>query len=173
MLHKSTKILASVSLLIFIGSLAILGGFGYVIFKQKQQYIELYAQNTQLKDKGSSINTLIAELAATQEERAGLEDRILADEEVIDFLALIEAIGREQGVVLVTSSLNVQPVNATFETLVVRMEVEGAYTQVLRVLKLMENLPYQAIVNTVQLNVVDGSTWKGVYEVQLTKFKKI
>ncbi len=173
MLHKSTKIIATISFLILAGSLTIFGGFGFVIFTQKQNYIDLYRQNELLKNQESSINALLAELETTKGERESLESRILADEEVIDFLALIETLGREQQVKLTTSGLSVQPINATFETLVVRMEVEGGYDSVLRTLKLMEQLPYQTVVSNSQLNSGSGDVWKGVFEIQLTKFKKI
>lgn len=154
-------------------SILILGAFAYVIWNKKTAYIELYRTNHELKDQSSSINTLKRDLEETATEREALKKRIIADEAVIDFLALIEAIGSEQQVELTTNSLSVQPLTGPFETLVVRMEVKGDYEAIMHILTLMEQLPYQSVVTSVQMSAYEEGEWTATYEVQVTKYKKI
>jgi uncharacterized protein YjgD (DUF1641 family) len=176
MLHKSTKIIASIGTLFFLVSVTIGTIFFYIVEKQKAQFIERKIERAQMQANEESLASLFTRLENTADARASLMTRIVREEDVINLLALIESIGKEQNTKLTTNTLVVEPINNTFEMLVARISVEGSYDSVMQVLKVLEHLPYQSSVNNVQLVRNEGesiSSWTGIYEVRVTKFKKI
>ena len=176
MLHKSTKIIAIIGGLFFTASVITCLVFFSIVEKEKAEYIARSTERAQAKANEASLDSLIATLAKTEEARKSLRTRIIEEEEVIDLLAQIESLGKEQRTKLTTNSLTVQPINETFETLVIQLTVEGSYGSVMQVLKLLEQLPYQSSVNKVRVALMEGeggSLWQGAYEVRVTKFKKI
>ncbi len=175
MLHKSTKIIAAGGVSLFIVSVTAFVLFLRAVENHKVNFIEQTTARAELEAHRATLERLMRTLEDTKEERASLFSRVLKEEEVIDFLALIESLGREQGVTLATNALTVEPIDSEFETLVVRVSVGGSYSGVMQVLKILENLPYQASVADVQLTMSEGeggALWQSSYSVRVTKFKK-
>jgi hypothetical protein len=175
MVQKRTKIIAGIGAAFFIACAAAYALFFFVVSNHKEQFVAQSVERAEAKSRHETLSALMRTLDDTQEARKELFTRILKEEDVIDLLALIESIGNEQGVTLKTNSLTVEPIDATFEALVVDLNVEGTYASVIHVLKLMEHLPYQASVTKVQLlreQPENGPFWKSTYEVRVTKFKK-
>lgn len=176
MLHKNTKILVAISAIIFVVSVAACIAFFWIVSKQKAEYAGLLLERAQAQVHQEALQSLVRTLDDTKQERSSLLSRVLKDDEVINFLALIETLGKEQGVTLTTNSLNVLPGNGTFETLVVNIGVEGSYEEVSYIIRLLEQLPYQSTVNNVKMSrdsEGEASLWKGSFEVKVTKLKKI
>src|SRR5690606_5770932 len=99
--------------------------------------------------------------------------RILEEEEVINFLALVETLGKEQGVELTTSALTVQPLDNVFEYLVMNVQIKGGYESVTHLIALFENLPYQSTLGKLQIRREEGGVWIAQFELRVTKFKKV
>ncbi len=174
MLHRTTKIVAIISGFVFLVSASVTALFFVMVEKEKKVYEERTLALAQANSDQESLRTLMTTLEETKVERESLVSRVLKDEEVINFLALLESLGSEQGVVLTTNSLKVEPINETFETLLINLDVEGSRDSVLRMLRLFETLPYQVFIESVQLSRADGSgAWKGLFELRVTKLKKI
>jgi Tfp pilus assembly protein PilO len=174
MLHKSTKIIATTGTLFFLLSVGVFSVFLHVVTKQKAEFTEQTVENIRSEAHHDSLAALMETLEKTKDERESLTSRVLREEDVIDFLALIESLGDEQGVELTTASLTVESIDAVFETLVVNVGVEGSYTGVMQVLKIIEHLPYQTTISGFQIThgVEEGSLWESTYNVRVTKFKK-
>lgn len=175
MLHKSTKIVTGIAVILFVFSVAVGSVFFGMVTKQKNALAELTMTRAQAKAHQESLTALTRTLEETQEARDVLIAQILKEEDVIDLLALIESLGGEQGVTFTTNSLTVEPVSDSFEKLVVDMSVEGSYASVMHVLTLLENLPYQASVRRAHVSKSvdeDSVVWKGEFELSVTKFKK-
>ncbi len=176
MLHKSTKIIATIGALVFLGCLVVAAVFFTMVAKQKVLYTERNQELAQKKTDQEALRTLLHTLDETKSERESLLSRILKEEDVINFLSLLESVGSGQGAKITTNSLRVESINDTFETLIMSVEVEGSYASVTQTLKLFENLPYQTLINTMQLSRAEGSgglIWKGMFDLRVTKFKKI
>ncbi len=175
MLHRNTKIIAIIGILFFVVSVSSAGMFFYSVEKQKAQFIEQKIERAQMQANEESLVSLVTRLEETQDARTTLRTRILRDEEVIDLLAEIESIGTGQSTELVTNSLTVEPRTDTFETLVIRLSVDGSYEAIMHVLKILEQLPYQSSVNKIQImrSGAGLSSWTSVYEVRVTKYKKV
>jgi len=174
MLHKSTKIIAVTGILFFLICIGVFSVFLHVVTKQKTEFTEQTAENIRAEAHHESLASLMETLEKTKDERESLTSRVLREEDVIDFLALIESLGKEQGVILSTNSLTVEPIDAVFETLIVNVGVEGSYAGVMQVLKILEHLPYQTAISGFQVTHggEDDATWKSTYNVRVTKFKK-
>ncbi len=175
MLHRSTKIIAVIGVLFFMASISATGIFFYIVEKQKVQFVERKIERAQVHANEESLISLVTRLEETQDARVALLTRIIQEEDVIDLLAQIESTGKEQNTELVTNSLTVEPLSDTFEVLVIKLNVEGSYESVIHVLKILEHLPYQSSVTKVQImrGGAGLSSWTGVYEVRVTKFKKV
>lgn len=175
MIQKRTKIVASIGAAFLIASIGAYVFFFLSVSNHKKQFVAEGIARAEAKSRHESLSALMRTLEETQTDRQNLFTRILTEEDVIDLLALIESVGNEQGVELTTNSLTVAPINDTFETLVVDLDVKGSYASVVHVLKLMEQLPYQSSVTNVQVvreSEEGGPGWRSTYEVRVTKFKK-
>lgn len=175
MTQKSTKIIAVMSAIVFLVcmSMTVIGFI--VVTKQKEVYFGALKKKAESEAREISEKSLTVSLEKTKNERALLSSQILKDTNVIGLLSLIESLGKEQGVDLKTSSLNVEKIDQKFETLVVNLEVVGPYSSVTQILNLLEHIPYQATISSVQLERVEegaNGKWKGMFTLKVTKFKK-
>lgn len=175
MLHRSTKIIAIVGMGTLLVGLVVFTMFLRAVELHKESYVAQTKEQAELEARQVALSKLERTLEETEDERTSLLSRVLREEEVIDFLALVETLGDEQGVALSTDSLTVEPINALFEALVLGVTVRGSYEGVVQVLKILENLPYQATI--AQVRLVKGSddageVWQSTYSLRVTKYKK-
>lgn len=171
MLRNSTKIIATIGIAVLLVSVAVYGIFFLMVSKHKTDHIALSTERAEARAHKESLQKLMRVLDETSTERESLKGRFIEEDGVIDLLGLVETLGREQGVSLTTDSLTVQPGNSYFETLVIKISVEGQYAQVLGMLSLLEALPYQTVIYRTQVQRVETGDWRGVYEIGVTKFK--
>ena len=143
-----------------------------IVASQKDTHIRLAEERNERHAHQESLRQLTQILEETEAERESLLTRFVKDEDVIGLLSLIESLGREQGVILTTNSLNVVPINKTLESLVIAIKVEGGYTQVHKILALFETLPYQATITNTRIYSTGGGIWEGHFEINITKFVK-
>lgn len=172
MVRHSTKIVSIVSLLCFLGSLIIFGVFYGMVSKQKTDHLTHAQGRAEAIIHKESLQKLMQVLDETKVERESLYTRIVADDEMINLIELIETIGEEQGVVLTTESLDTAPINEYFESFIINLGVKGSYTQIIQTLSLLEKLPYQVTILNTGLQRGDDGVWYGSVGVSVTKFMK-
>lgn len=170
MLHKNTHIIAIIGGIFLVVSGVVCGVFFYVVDQQKADYIESSTAQAGLQARHKAIAELAETLDATQAERASLISRILKDEDTIALVALIESLEQEQGIESRGQTLATEPINATFATLVISKSVRGTYASLMQYLKTLEQLPYQVVLSTVDLNRSDGVEWSATIEIRITTF---
>lgn len=174
MVYKSTHIIALIGCLFFVGSLVVCVLFFQHVEQKKTILTELRTAYAQVEQNRGMLATLVQTLDDTKDERLSLLTRVLTEERIITFLSLIESVGREQQVALKTNSIAIQPINNTFETVVVSVTVKGSYDALLKTLTLFENIPYQSTVRNVQFrHVEDTDEWEAQYDIYVTKYKKV
>ena len=175
MFHINTKIIAALGGVLLIVSVGACVLFFYRVTEQRVLLQNKVSERAVAKARQSSLTELTKTLEDTKVARESLISRILSENGVVDFLTLIESIEKEQGVEIKTDSLTVEPISEVFEKLVVNISVTGSYTSVVHVLKLLEHLPYQSSLRKVSIGREDRSAnvWKGMFELSVTKFKKI
>lgn len=172
--QRSTHIIALVGGIFFLFSVVAYGLFLREIKHHKSHLHDTQVTYLNFEKHKDAYTALIHKLDETSDDRSSLRSRILTEENVIDFLALIEAVGREQGVLLETTAVAVQPIDVTFETLVVSVKVKGQYSALVQTLTLFEQLPYQLTLSGVQfVRTSEGNIdqWESTYNIQVTKFK--
>jgi Tfp pilus assembly protein PilO len=172
MVRKTTKTFAGISGICFVISVVVFVAFFITVSGQKVNHISHAQERADAKAHKESLQTLMQVLDETKTERESLFTRFVSEEEVIDFLALIESLGKEQNLELATKSLNVSPINEHFESLDIGLEIEGTYSQVMTMLSMLEELPYQVTILNVQLQQNDDKTWSGMFGINVTKFVK-
>lgn len=176
MIHHRTKILAVMSCLFCILCIFASGLFIRHVYAQKIVYAEKQLARLTLIEQEKSLDALVGALASTEHDRTFLFERILHESQLIDFIALVETIARERGATLITNSIQVAPIDETFETLVFAIDVTGTYTNIVSLLHTFEQLPYQVDFQKIRLIrgiYADGSEWKISFELRVTKYKKI
>jgi Tfp pilus assembly protein PilO len=175
MIHRHTKLIALISTLICAAALGTLLVFWYVIETKRTALNDALTLTAEAHTKEQELHNLERTLEQTNTHRVHLEQLILTDEEVIDLLSLIETLGREQGTVLTTSALTVHEIDSIFEELSVTVSIEGSYVSVMRIMTLLEALPYQSSITRVSLERVtdEYGVWAGTVEIRVTKFAGI
>lgn len=170
MIHTHSKIVLAVSIALLLASLSALGIFFHRLEVQKAAYHSMRVAEAEETARHATLRSLVSTFERTEAARQTLNTHLLTEDGVINLLSLIETLGRESGVLLSTDELKVEPINARFERLTATVSVEGNYASVIHVLELLEQLPYQAHLETVNLSQ-DANTWQGVFEVHILKFK--
>ncbi len=176
MLHRNTKIITSISIGLFLMSIIVGGFFLSLLSKQKVYFENLIDKQKEEQEHRRSLLVLSESIAKNAEDRMSLQSRVIPEEGVIGFLSFIESLGKEQSVVLTTQSISVEPISAMFESLVIHISLQGPYESIIRTVKLLERIPYQATIYNLQIHKESkgGDTlWGGSLELKVTKFTKI
>ena len=176
MIQTRTKIITGVSALFFLLCLCAGGAFLYSLSKERKQYEEKRIERAQNQEREKILNSLTESLEKTKDARASLHTRFLKEEDIINFLTLIETLGKEQSVILKTSNLNIKPINETFEDLVLNVTMGGEFEILLHTIELFENLPYQTSITSMQISKSEDATetpWNVTFELHVTKFIKV
>lgn len=175
MISKHTKIVGSIAGVLFLVSLA---GFLGLVYMVSYSNMTLHQQKLE-RAKSQLHQQELASLARlvneTTDERDELSGYVLKNDEVINFLALIETLGDEQGVLFKTTALNVADKGGIFEELQVGVSISGTYASVAHVLALFETLPYQSYISSVSLSQNGRETtdaWSAIFLLHVTKYKE-
>ena len=114
-----------------------------------EERVTVVANRYAEEKKFSELNQLIEDTANDRDE-LGLY--ILSEKDTISFLAEVEKIGVEQGVVLETNSLNKIENKDKVDELEVSFSVAGDESLVMRMLDILESLPYESRLTSMVLN---------------------
>lgn len=172
MVHTHTKVIVSISIALLLASMTVFAVFFYKLETQKDAYETMRTEESERVARIASLTSLLETLDATNSERETIAEHVLAEDGVVDLLALIEALGREQNVLLSTETLTVEPINARFEELVATISVEGRYESVMRTFELLALLPYETRVQSASLQQT-ANNWRGMFDIRILKFKSI
>jgi Tfp pilus assembly protein PilO len=176
MIHTRTKIIALLSLGLLVLSLAVYAGFVFLLSKHKGALYSEQATVLSVAMQKKSLEDLVKTVEQSKNERETLRGYVLEDDRVIDLLSLIETVAAEQGATLTTSALAVVPIDDTFETLALTVSVTGSFSNMMRVLAMIETLPQQSVISSVLFTKTEkegGGEWQGTIDLKVTKFKRI
>jgi len=173
---KHTQIVGLSAIILFVFSLALLVGMFYVISVAENDLILKQTEIANVRVHEQELNSLVRLVDESNLEREKLSSYLLQEEDVIDFLSLIESLAKDQGVSLDISGLNVTELNADFEQLSLAVDVKGSRDSVLRILTILETLPYQTLVSSVDI-ISSGESgtngWSGKFILIVTKQKEV
>ncbi len=173
MVHHGTKIIAGIALLTLVIAAGWFFGFRYIIMVNEERLTaERIAFEESMQQK-EALTTLIALLDETKGDREALGALILTEDRIIDFLSLVEGLADQTGTEIQTSGLAEVAVDETFAALDMGISAKGSFSAVMRVLQLLENLPYHARVAGVKLIGGGGETDIWTLTVQLLVSKNV
>lgn len=174
MITKHTKIVATVALLILLGALIALGVLWYLISVSKEAFAVQQKEIAKAHVHERELASLARLVEESEEERTLLASYMLKEEDVIDFLSLLENMAKEQGVVIEIRSLNVGEIDDSFEELQVNLTAEGSYEAVHHTLRLLETLAYQSYVGSASISRKGNSNamWLGTFTLHVVKYKE-
>lgn len=153
MVTSETKFVGIVSLIFF---MVAIGALVWVLLQinhggdQLKTYTTTIANNAAEQKQFETLHDLVEK---TADDRAALQQFLLTKDKTVDLLAQIESIGQQQGAIVTTKSLQVKSEKNSDEELVISFEVTGSQEAVMRMLKILETLPYHSTVQTASLNI--------------------
>lgn len=108
--------------------------------EELKKRLETLENKQEFESQLVQLNDIVNESVA---EREQLESFILSDEnDTIALLSELDAIAQDQGVTLATQELSVQEEKGRFNTLAMRLNISGEEASVMRLIKMLETLPY-------------------------------
>ncbi len=186
-----TKKLAMLSGTLCVLATAGLCGMWYMVARVDARYREeLHTHATQraVEERVKSVNKFLAE---TAQDRDALTQYMLTEDSVAVFLSRIEGLAKSLGMKAETKSLAVKPIidisipkdkkspagkeSETFEYLTLEVRTAGSFPAVMKMLSLLELLPYQTQVRSVAIEHVGEiettDMWQGTYQLYVTKYQ--
>lgn len=173
-----------VSTVTLISMSVVYGGAWYLVSLREATFRAQAEEQAHKAAHAHEASRLLALFAETEDARTALHTYMLADDGVVNFLSSVERMGRTLGLSVVTKAATVEKGDAasSFETLAVTLEIEGSYTRVMRMIQVIEKLPYQVAVRSVLLDkkrdtlsseAPSANGWKGVITIAVTKEKSL
>jgi len=151
------------------------GLLSFVLFTISTSGEELEKQTTLIANnnaKETVVNNVLQSITLTTTEREQLQSFVLTEDQTGSFLNDIEQLGRKQGVVLATESLEVKKVSEFFNQLIIKFSVTGEDSRVLHMISILETLPYYSQMTSLAINRESTESTRGTVELQVTLLKK-
>ncbi|MFQ5661916.1 MAG: type 4a pilus biogenesis protein PilO [Candidatus Paceibacteria bacterium] len=183
---KTKQILLTVIVLVIVAFIA------YVIFflniKEKNNSISLLTNEVdsvlQKEIKLRSVKQIIKD---TKDDRVKLDSYFVADDEIINFIEMIETLGVNSGaevevinVSVDTENEKVVNKNKISELLNINFKTEGSFVEMFHFLSMLEKLPFKIEISQVNFNKVSNEIigadkslepWKGYFNITAVKLK--
>ncbi len=173
---KRTKIvgLSSIGALVF--SVVLLSGMIYSISIAENNLILKQTEIAKVQMHEKELLSLARLVDGSKSEREQLYSYLLQEEDVIDFLSLIGLLAEEQNISLDISELSVTDLSSVFEELSMAININGEYVSVFHMLTILETLPYQSSIRSVNITGPKGPNsggWTGEIVLVVTKQKEL
>lgn len=157
------------ALLAALGALAILGVYVFLFVEIKKTNEEVSTLQNQLDievrqdQRLRSMKQLLADL---EEELTMIDTYFIAPDGVVDFLEELESFGRIANTSVEVTSVGIEDEEGTaslpYNRLRVEFVSEGSWTSLVRLVSLLETLPFGVTINRSQLERLPNSTiWQG------------
>lgn len=157
MTHK-TKIIFILSIIYLAGALAAFVIVNITVDQMGEKLksnVKVIADRFAQEKKYDELNELIV---STTQERENLTKYVLSEDDAVTFLADIERVGAEQGVEFETNSLQVVEHPNAKDYLEVKFSMTGSEVLVMRMLNILESLPYDSELAYLNLIRTDEET---------------
>lgn len=163
-MHKKTLIIGILSLLFFTLCALAYGFFLRDLFTRSETLIghKSDIKNADLQD--GSLALLSREIHEGESRDRELQTRALHDEEVINLLAELETIAKQESMTLETDSLT-QKTEGEFTSILITLRARGTYARVSHFLRILESLPYRTHISSVDVgkgSENQNDEWEGV-----------
>ncbi len=161
----------------------------FVTIIRKNTALASLAENvkSQMAEK-NTLTSLKEKVEATEASREKIKNYFIQKDAVVPFLNSIQALGEDNGLDLKIGDVTLEDApmwEDVFESVKMKIEVVGDWSDVRRFVSLIDLLPFKVIIDQVNLEkvVAEGSSnggkkvaladlgWKGIMEIRVLKFK--
>ncbi len=129
------------------------------VVSQARQSSQILAEVTLESNKKLHERELTATYADTLSDRTRVTSFVVSEDKIVPFIESIEKIGTDSGTDLEISAIGTEKSttqDAGFGHIAAHIDVKGSWTNVMRALLLIENMPYSAVINNVRLVASDA-----------------
>lgn len=128
------------------------------------QYIaDVEGQIGSARSREAAERSLRQLVADTEAERAALRSHSLAQGSAAALIELLERDARSAGIAFEIGGVSVDPKDGPFDVLKVSMRGQGSFTAVMRLLSLIETIPYASTVEAAALERGVNGRWSGTF----------
>lgn len=173
---KKTKIFIVILIIINLALAGVLWYFSGVINIHSEKALSSTAELDFEVKKEEKLRSTEAIIRDTEEERVELDSRFVKDEEVVDFIKLIENIGEKTGVVVDIKTVSVIDTDFGFsEALGLQVEYIGNWSETMHFLSLIEELPFSIEIISFSSDKKEGDEllWQSSLGIEVLKLKNI
>lgn len=152
-------ILLIVAFLVFLVSAASYVLLYRAVVSQARQSSQILAEVTLESNKKLHEQELTATYADTLNDRTRVTSFVVSEEKIVPFIESIEKIGTDSGTDLEISAIGTEKTSAQdggFGHIAAHIDVKGSWTNIMRALLLIENMPYSAVINNVRFVASDS-----------------
>lgn len=151
------------------------GGYGatfHFVKKEVEQTSLILDQAAQAEMRRANLQAFKKTLEESESRRNALDALFLTPDNVIDFIGNIESWGTRIGVKTTLSGLREEG----GKTLLFSVQAEGSFEKVMSFIELLENIPYDAHIDNVNLvnqgggDAKEGANWRGTFSVRITSY---
>lgn len=158
--------LCTLMILVYFGSVYALRSLAMAV-TDEQHHVSL------MRATAEEQSMLAQQLEGVMADRDALKQYFITEEEVVEFLELVEALGRGEGAEVATAAITVVEENESVEQLHLTIKARGSRSAVQGVLSLLEMLPYKSAVVDAAVERVGtaggGEEWEGTFKVIVAK----
>ncbi len=155
---SGTKSFFVSSLLIALALVAAFVLFSFHVIRSGEKLSEMVDLIANAEAREAQVNELLRLLEATAADREALDQFILVEDDVIDFLSSIEAIAGSKNLRFSTESLEVVKFNDNYNALEVLFKSAGTDEDIVSLLTILEALPYKSEVTRFSLSTSQSSS---------------
>lgn len=131
---------------------------------QAKQYIaDVEGQIGNARSREAAERSLRQLVADTEAERTALRSYALEQGAAAALIELLERDARTAGIAFDIGGVSVDPKDGPFDVLKVSMRGEGSFAAVMRLLSLIETIPYASTVDSAVLERDPSGRWSGTF----------
>lgn len=179
---KTKQIFLATIILVIVVSVAYI----ILLLKLKEKNNNVFALTNEVdvvlqkEIKLRSVKSLIKDTAKEREE---LDSRFVADDNIVNFIEIIEDLGADSGAEVEIISVSVSDINKEItnksdigEFLNLDFKIEGRFAQVFHFLSMLEKLPFNIDILRANLEKISNETknadsWNGFFSIAVVKLK--
>ncbi|MFA6338605.1 MAG: hypothetical protein WCW87_00900 [Candidatus Paceibacterota bacterium] len=197
--NSSTK-----KILFLSGLLALISAtlYFFVYYQIQSKYENVFSLKSEVSKVFQNENNsffLKKAFVDIESERKNINSHILAHENVVDFIQMVETLGKDNNLDISIESVQTEDISNSddvlpVENMKIRIKTEGGFENSYRFISLLENIPYKTDFKTVYLNVrgsdlssedslLPGGNlkkksssvsqkWSGIIDMNVLKFKE-
>lgn len=130
------------------------------------QYIaDVEGQIGNARSREQSMRSLRQLITDTEQERTTLSQYSVGSDGAASLIELLERDARGLGISFAIGGVSVDPKEGPFDTLKVSMQASGSFSAVMRLLALIETIPYASTVEAITLQREENGQWGGTFSI--------